>query len=237
MKSRLPFRTSPMAFAAFAVVLIAAIAASCSDSDSAGDSDYDSDQDGLIEVFNLEQLNAIRYDLDGDGVADADSDSPEADSYSAAFPDAASNMGCPSTGCAGYELAADLDFNNPDSYISGTVNTDWTTGTGWDPIGDHATPFSATFDGNGSGAAGNSGGYAISNLFIDRSGTSVVGLFGEITGEITGVTLTDASVAANRNVGLLVGSNWGAVRSSAVSGEVSGRRDVGGLVGSNREEV
>ena len=28
---------------------------------------YDADNYGLIEVSNLEQLNAIRYDLDGDG--------------------------------------------------------------------------------------------------------------------------------------------------------------------------
>ena len=30
-------------------------------------SDYDRDDDGLIEVANLAQLNAIRWDLDGDG--------------------------------------------------------------------------------------------------------------------------------------------------------------------------
>ena len=29
--------------------------------------DYDADDDGLIEVSRLEQLNAIRFDLDGDG--------------------------------------------------------------------------------------------------------------------------------------------------------------------------
>ena len=32
--------------------------------------DYDSDNDGLIEVCNLQQLDAIRHDLDGNGVAD-----------------------------------------------------------------------------------------------------------------------------------------------------------------------
>ena len=32
-----------------------------------GNGQYDADGDGLIEVSNLEQLNAIRYDLDGDG--------------------------------------------------------------------------------------------------------------------------------------------------------------------------
>ena len=29
--------------------------------------DYDADNDGLIEISNLAQLNAVRWDLDGDG--------------------------------------------------------------------------------------------------------------------------------------------------------------------------
>ena len=29
--------------------------------------DYDADDDGLIEISNFAQLNAIRYDLDGNG--------------------------------------------------------------------------------------------------------------------------------------------------------------------------
>ena len=44
---------------------------------------YDSDGDGLIEVEYLEQLDAIRYDLDGDGKADDDSG---IDAYAAAYP-------------------------------------------------------------------------------------------------------------------------------------------------------
>ena len=47
--------------------------------------DYDADDDGLIEVANLAQLNAIRWDLDGDGVA---SDA----GYATAFPDAPADM-------------------------------------------------------------------------------------------------------------------------------------------------
>ena len=69
--------------------------------------DYDTDDDGLIEVDSLAKLDAIRHDLDGNGVA------IHAD-YASAFPDrkaAAPNaMGCPASGCAGYELDADLNF-------------------------------------------------------------------------------------------------------------------------------
>ena len=62
--------------------------------------DYDADDDGLIEVSNLAQLDAIRYDLDGDGdVADQDYVA-----YTQAFTGAVAGMGCPSGGCTGYEL-------------------------------------------------------------------------------------------------------------------------------------
>ena len=149
MKTKLPLRFTPRVFSALVIVLISAVVVSCSDSDSAGDIDYDSDQDSLIEISNLDQLNAMRYDLDGNGVPDAVYDSSEEDIYEAAFPDAMSDMGCPTTGCSGYELVADLDFNNTNSYRGGAVNTDWTTESGWSPIGDHSRPFLADFQGNG----------------------------------------------------------------------------------------
>ena len=40
------------------------------DAQSASPGDYDTDDDGLIEISTLEQLDAVRYDLDGDGVPD-----------------------------------------------------------------------------------------------------------------------------------------------------------------------
>ena len=54
--------------------------------------DYDSDDDHHIEVASLDQLNAIRWDLDGDGTAASD----KTTDYSAAFPSAAATMGCAS---------------------------------------------------------------------------------------------------------------------------------------------
>ena len=86
-----------------------------------GATDYDADNDGLIEVTTLAQLNAIRYDLDGDGVAD---DAANATSYASAFPNAEDNMGCResvvniasnNTGnpaCSGYELSNDLELRH-----------------------------------------------------------------------------------------------------------------------------
>ena len=42
-----------------------------------GDVDYDADNDGLIDVDSLAKLNAIRYDLNGDGVVDNASDADQ----------------------------------------------------------------------------------------------------------------------------------------------------------------
>ena len=102
---------------------------------------YDSDGNGLIEIRSLAQLNAVRWDGDGDGmVADNTStaDIDEAAAYAAAFPQAATGMGCPATGCTGYELMVDLDF---DTDRDGDVDGDdsdglyWNGGEGWDPLG------------------------------------------------------------------------------------------------------
>lgn len=70
--------------AVVAVALLLATAGADGAGAQSGDYDkYDKDDDGLIEIDNLEQLNAVRWDLDGDGVADL----PEyADDYAAAFP-------------------------------------------------------------------------------------------------------------------------------------------------------
>ena len=78
--------------------------------------DYDRDDDSLIDVSDLTQLNAIRWDLNGDGTPDA---AAHATDYVMAFPNAITGMGCPGSSCTGYELAANLDF---DTDNSGTVD-------------------------------------------------------------------------------------------------------------------
>ena len=185
---------------------------------------YDSDGDGLIEVLNLEQLDAIRYDLDGDGKADDDSG---IDASAAAFPGAVCN-----NNCNGYELARPLDFAAADSYASGAVNAEWTTGDGWRPIGDGWRPFAATFNGNG---------HPVSNLYItptaqaDGSPVNGLGLFGSVgvSGVIRETGLLNVNVTGGDFVGPLAGSNLGTVSQSYATGSVSGYGCIGGLVGSN----
>ena len=190
--------------------------------------DYDADDDGLIEVSRLEQLNAIRFDLDGDGKAD---DSSGDDAYAEAFPDSSEGMGCPDTGCAGYELTGDLDFDDPESYGSGSVDKGWSQnegGSGWRPIGSSSDGFGSMFEGNG---------HTIFNLSINRESEHYVGLFGGVgpSGKVLRVGLVEAKVIGSWVVGALAGTNQGSIKESHAIGTVSGEERVGVLVGTNSD--
>ena len=185
--------------------------------------DYDDDDDGLIAIATLAQLDAVRHDLDGDGAATTGA-------YAAAFPLPAAGMGCPASGCRGYELTADLDFDqNDDDRITAADAAYWNDGAGWLPIGHGANiGFRAEFQGNG---------HAISHLFIHRSASESVGLFFRVGGRgarVEGLALRDVQVWGRRIVGGLAGRNIGTIVASSVSGRVTGSEDrVGGLTGDN----
>ena len=197
--------------------------------------DYDADDDGLIEVRTLEQLNAVRWDLNGDGAADSSSDNTD---YAAAFPDPAAAagfgngaLGCSNVqgaaACTGYELEADLDFDADGSYADPSLKTAWTSGLGWAPIGGDADRFAATFDGNG---------HSIANLFINRS-SERVGLFGHAnsSARLRNLGLKNIDVTGGASVGALAGRLEGRVERCHASGTVEGATTgkVGGLVGDN----
>ncbi len=184
------------------------------------DVDYDTDNNDLIEIANLEQLDAIRYDLDGNGISD---DTVNYELYQQAYP---GFSGCADS-CKGYELTTDLDFDD-DDYREAIANKDaWTGGEGWQPIGGrYDKAFNAILEGNG---------YTISNLFIDRStSVGVTGLFGTVANNarIRNIGLIDIQVTGNNYVGGLIGRSYGAsVSDSHATGSVSGEYRIGGLVG------
>ena len=181
--------------------------------------DYDSDDDGLIEVSTLAQLDAIRWDLDGDG-------SPTDAGYDRAFPGAADGMGCPSAGCIGYELVADLDFDTDDSGGAGAGDAYWNGGAGWTPIGrGDGNGFSAVFEGNGR---------AVENLYV-RTTDADAGLFSVIAegGTVRNVRLESVDVSGREQVGGLAGQSGGTISGIRVTGTVTGRNAVGGLVGAS----
>ena len=180
----------------------------------------DRDGDGLIEVGNLTQLDAIRWDLDGDGISD------NAD-YATAFSDADAGTLCSVESCAGYELTANLDFDTNGNGEADEGDPYWNGGSGWIPIGESNDPFDTTFEG---------GGHTISNLYIRRSPD--VGLFGALGSgsAVSGIGLVDTSVAASGYgaAGALAGIGHGVIEDSYADGLVAGCVDhIGGLVGVN----
>ena len=195
--------------------------------------DYDADDDGLIDINNLDQLNAIRWDLDGNGYPVAANTS----SYLAAFPDrdtdADSLMGCPAGRCTGYELMADLTF----SASTSDPHTPFT------PIGSNGARYSTVFEGNG---------HTLTNL--TGAPADQAGLFGALqtNGIIRNVGLINPEIisgttGSSGSAGALVGVVWegggrlGQVIGSYVSGgrvraNANGRQ-IGGLVGENRGQI
>ena len=199
-------------------------------------SNHDSDGDGLIQITTVEQLNAVRYDLDGDGTVEDDASTEgvdEAALYAAAFPVTPDGSVCPEGAeCTGYELVADLDL---DTDGDGTADADdayWNDGAGWRPIGVLNAGFAAAFEGNGR---------SINNLFIDRSAATNVGLFGVVAegSEIRNVALPGICVTGEQYVGGLVGRLEGATVSGAsVAGAVAGSSGrIGGLVGHGQNSI
>ena len=198
--------------------------------------DIDDDNDGLIEIEFLEDLNAIRYQLDGG-------------SYKSSADAEPNTSGCPDTGCVGYELIKNLDFDDTASYRSGALNPDWRVAggnfrdqndVGWQPIGG---AFNAVFNGNN---------HTISHLTINRSVDDLgnVGLFSEIAkdGKVENLGLINPTInglVGHKNVGSIAGMvhQGGVIRNSYATGSSadgavvyaihSDRGLLGGLVGVN----
>ena len=167
----------------------------------------DRDLDGLIDILYIEQLDSMRYNLTG---------------------------ACAGSVCNGYELKRSLDFRdslsyrNYRSYISSTHDSSfYVRGEGWRPVGNSSSvAFNTSFEGNGN---------TIDHLYIQRSTTDYIGLFG-YTGRnstLRNIGLRTVSVSGNNLVGGLVGLNNGVISQSYATGAVSGIGNVGGLVGAN----
>ena len=115
-----------------------------------------------------------------------------------------------------FKLMADIDLTefledeNPDQ--------------GWQPVGTTSAPFKGILDGNGK---------TISGLWINRSNTSYVGLFGYCDyATIKNLTIKDAEINGNTYVGVISGYAYnGGVSNCILSGKVNGVEKVGGCTG------
>ena len=204
------------------------------------------DMNRLIDVTTLAQLNAMRYDLDGNGEPTNDPATTlvdEAALYRTAFGiSGAGNNTCTGGTCQGYELTDHLDFNaDMDPLMTGIQPSAWAEGGtiagGWVPIGDDSSPFNTTFEGNRR---------TISNLYINTTTLVRVGLFGSLGSgvQIRNLGLEGGSVSSTARfarVGSLAGeSNASTIRACYAKVDVEGTGagpQVGGLVGRNSEGI
>ena len=195
----------------------------------------DDDGDALIEVASLPDLNAIRFD-------------PSGAKYKTSAEDPGIDTGCPTGGCIGYELTADLDFDRDGDGSSWQVSGDGaivldaddhneryfnTREGGWLPIGAGSdTSVSIILEGNG---------HSVSNLATSRdmldvgmftrfgSGTQVRNL-----GLVNNLARYTGSGTRENYVGGLAGrgiSNITAVYTTGAVRGIGGRDSVGGLIG------
>jgi hypothetical protein len=121
-------------------------------------------------------------------------------------------------------LTANLDSSTDgyDTYASSSANS----GSGWLPLGDSSTKFTGSFDGDN---------HTISDLYINRSISTFIGLFGYTDGaSISNVGVVNANVTGKDYVGGLVGFVYfsSSVNNSyIINSTVSGNKYVGCLAG------
>ena len=112
--------------------------------------------------------------------------------------------------------------------IDATATSGWHSGAGFSPIGSATTPFSGSYNGQGS---------VISGLTINRGSAHNVGMFGYVEGGVVkNLGLTSADITGNDYVGAIAGKTSGSstvIDMCFTSGSVTGNNFVGGLVGYN----
>ena len=185
--------------------------------------DVDIDDDGLVEIYYLEDLDAIRHQPSGTGYQPA----PVSDI-------ALNSLGCDEDGggtCSGYEIARHLDFSNDLHYQDIKNKATWTTNAGWLPISDLTAIVrneTAVLEGNGN---------VISRLYMSRGAGQ--GLFSRLAGSdgsglIRNLGLLAVNVSGSSNIGGFVGNlGGGSIINSYVSGGTAdgNNRFIGGLAG------
>jgi hypothetical protein len=191
-----------MKYHLLAMTLVGIISASVSAENNRAD--YDLDDDGLIEINDLQDLNDIRNSPTGSMLY-------------------GSNYGCPATGCFGFELTKDLDFDTSGDGVFNAADSFWDGGAGWLAIPE----FNAVLEGNG---------HVIKNLTINRADLSYQGLFSRTQGaSIRQLGIQNASIFARIYLGTLIGSATNTkIEAVFATGKVvasGGLSILGGLVG------
>ena len=188
----------------------------------------DRNNNGFTDIYNLEELDAIRNAPDGKYELLRDLDFNDADSYALRQINRT------------WQVA---DFSN-------------TTDAGWLPIGNSTTPFTGEFNGNGftisalrinrnsendQGLFGSIGsGGTVRDIGLPNVRIAGGNRVGALAGNNAGTVLDGSMVGAisgDDDVGGLVGNSSGAVFNSDALGTVAAANRVGGLVGNNAGQI
>ena len=118
-----------------------------------------------------------------------------------------------------FKLMADIDLTD---FLEDENPTQ-----GWQPVGNLSSAFKGVFDGNGK---------TISGLWIARSNTDYVGLFGFCNGAIIrSLNIKNANIEGNTYVGVICGRGgmdyYENISNCVLSGKVKGAKYVGGCTG------
>lgn len=112
--------------------------------------------------------------------------------------------------------------------IDASSTSGWST-TGWLPIGTSTNTFQGNYDGQN---------YSISGLYINRTTTDNIGLFGYIStvATIQNIRLINVNITGQSNVGALIGnkaneSTTTTIQNCSSSGTVTGKFEIAGLIG------
>jgi len=110
--------------------------------------------------------------------------------------------------------------------IDASSTSTWFSGAGWIPIGNSTTKFTGVYNGNG---------HKISGLYINRTATNYVGLFGYLYGaEVNDLILENAHITGNARTGCISGQNENSlITNCSAFGILNGTYYVGGLIGYN----
>ncbi len=157
------------------------------------DQGADSDGDGLIEISTRAQLNAIRYDLDGNGSAD----SAGYQTIYAAAGWEETPVCLTGTACRGYELTADIDLAGSSTNQWHPIGNCGTNGNCLESSSNDDNAFTGILEGNG---------HTIRNIYIrgitetpdDR--LDALGLFGLLDGAtIRNLKIAEVDIVATYN--------------------------------------
>lgn len=198
------------------------------DDNNDGAVDADSDSNGLIDIYTLKQLDAIRFDLHGA-------------SRKLSVLDPGDSSGCPLVytadaklvpRCHGYELKNNVDF---DTNKNGTLDAGdeyWNGGRGWIPIGNYNANFNGVFEGNG---------FALEHFYIAYPGARAGLFFGIEDAYMRNLAMVDFNMQAEEGGPLAGRILGGVIEGVYMRGEFScsgaSSRLVGGLVGESYYDV